>query len=266
MIGFFDSGIGGLTVFRRVAKTLKKSDVMYLADTVYFPYGNLSKKEVLIRTIKACEFLFQKGCGLIIISCHTASILSQPEILEWQKQNYPDRVIIDMSQTTVDFVVNHYLHFRNSKGLFMMTPACLETGFYQDHFAKSGFDQIEYIGNKDLAKAIENNDKMFLKQVIHYNIRSELKHDPSEYKFMVFGCTHYPIAKKEFKTFINSEMEFIDPSFEIAKKAAVIFFKNPGLITTGTSDQFYTTGDSKELDRKVNSVINWVVTAQTIEL
>jgi glutamate racemase len=266
MIGFFDSGIGGLTVFRRVAKTLKKSDVMYLADSAYFPYGSLSKKEVLIRTIKGCEFLFQKGCGLVIISCHTASILSQPELLQWQQQNYPDRVIIDMSQSTVDFVVNHYLHFQNTKGLFMMTPACLETNFYQTKLQAAGFDHIEYIGNKDLAKAIENNDKMFLKQVIHYDIRSQLQHDISEYKFMVFGCTHYPIAKKEFRTFINQELEFIDPSFEIAKKSAVVFFKHPGLITTGTSDQFFTTGDAKELDRKVNSVINWVVTSQTIQL
>ncbi len=266
MIGFFDSGIGGLTVFRRVAKTLKKSDVMYLADDAFFPFGEKSKKQVLERLIKGCEFLFQRGCGLVIISCHTASILGSPEVYQWQKQFYPDKVIIDVATATVDFVNECYSHFKSQKGIFLMTPSSYDSNFYQNKMHEAGFTGIEFIGNGNLAKAIENNDKMFLKQTIYYEVKPTLKHDPKEYKFLIFGCTHYPIIKKELRTFLNADMEFIDSSFEVAKKSAVVFFKNPSLITTGMSDLFYTTGDAKELDRKVNSVINWVVTSQKIEL
>ena len=72
-IGIFDSGIGGLTVFRQLMKKLPNSDYVYLGDTARLPYGIKSRKTVIEYSIKNTQFLINKGCDLIVIACNTAS-------------------------------------------------------------------------------------------------------------------------------------------------------------------------------------------------
>jgi glutamate racemase len=73
MIGIFDSGFGGLSVFREIENVLPEHDLLYLGDTQRQPYGNRSQETIIDWTREAVEFLFKSGCELIIIACHTAS-------------------------------------------------------------------------------------------------------------------------------------------------------------------------------------------------
>lgn len=72
-IGIFDSGVGGLTVYRRVAETLPHEPIIYLGDTARVPYGTKSA-DTVERYARACaRVLLERGIKMLIVACNTAS-------------------------------------------------------------------------------------------------------------------------------------------------------------------------------------------------
>ena len=72
-IGIFDSGIGGLTVFREIRKLLPRESLIYLGDTARVPYGTKSEKTVQRYARECVAFLQTKGVKLAVVACNTAS-------------------------------------------------------------------------------------------------------------------------------------------------------------------------------------------------
>ena len=72
-IGVFDSGYGGLTVFKEIVRHLPKYDYIYLGDNARVPYGNRTFETVYHYTLECVNHLFAMGCRLVIIACNTAS-------------------------------------------------------------------------------------------------------------------------------------------------------------------------------------------------
>ena len=72
-IGIFDSGYGGLTVLKSIREKLPKYDYLYLGDNARAPYGDRSFDVVYDYTLDAVNFLFKKGCNLVILACNTSS-------------------------------------------------------------------------------------------------------------------------------------------------------------------------------------------------
>lgn len=73
MLGIFDSGIGGLTVVKSIFEILPQYQIMYLGDTARLPYGSRSADLIYKFTVEGIDFLFQRGCHLIILACNTSS-------------------------------------------------------------------------------------------------------------------------------------------------------------------------------------------------
>ena len=84
MLGIFDSGFGGLTVLRAIREILPDLSITYLGDSARAPYGNRSRETVTAYTKECWEFLFSRGCTLIILACNTASA----ETLRELQQNW----------------------------------------------------------------------------------------------------------------------------------------------------------------------------------
>ena len=72
-IGIFDSGIGGVTIFKSIKKLLPKENFLYFSDNLNSPYGNKSKKEIQTLSLKNSEWLLNQGCKIIVVSCNTAT-------------------------------------------------------------------------------------------------------------------------------------------------------------------------------------------------
>lgn len=75
-IGIFDSGIGGLTVFREIARRFPHLDLLYLGDTARVPYGTKSPETVVRYSFEAAHFLSHRGIELLVVACNTASALA----------------------------------------------------------------------------------------------------------------------------------------------------------------------------------------------
>ncbi len=72
-IGIFDSGVGGLSVWREIARRLPREDTFYLADQAHVPYGERSLSEVREFSEGITHFLLDRGAKVIVIACNTAS-------------------------------------------------------------------------------------------------------------------------------------------------------------------------------------------------
>jgi glutamate racemase len=83
-IGIFDSGVGGLTVWREIRKLLPNEQIIYFADSKNCPYGNKPQSEIIHLAIEIVSFLLNKNCKLIVVACNTATAAA----IEFLRQNY----------------------------------------------------------------------------------------------------------------------------------------------------------------------------------
>ncbi len=72
-IGLFDSGVGGLSIYRHLYDVLPNENYLYFADTLNVPYGGREHHQIIELTLSAVDWLYSKGCKLIIIACNSAS-------------------------------------------------------------------------------------------------------------------------------------------------------------------------------------------------
>ncbi|RZK35220.1 MAG: glutamate racemase, partial [Pedobacter sp.] len=94
-IGIFDSGYGGLTVFRSIADQLPQYNYIYLGDNARSPYGDHSFDTIYKYTLECVEWLFERGCQLVILACNTASAKALRTIQQRDlPQKYPDRRVL----------------------------------------------------------------------------------------------------------------------------------------------------------------------------
>ena len=73
MIGIFDSGIGGLSVFREIRKVLPEQSYVYYSDNAHCPYGEKTREYIIDRARTITRFLLEKGCEIIVVACNTAT-------------------------------------------------------------------------------------------------------------------------------------------------------------------------------------------------
>ena len=84
MIGLFDSGVGGLSVWRELYKVLPQEKYLYFSDAGHCPYGPKSKEEIILRAKTITEYLIGNGAEIIVVACNTATAAS----IEYLRGNY----------------------------------------------------------------------------------------------------------------------------------------------------------------------------------
>jgi len=104
-IGVFDSGFGGLTIFKQIRQLLPQYDYIYLGDNARTPYGNRSFETVLQFATEGVDYLFQQGCPLVVIACNTASAKALRTIQQdYLPKHYPERRVLGVIRPTVEVI------------------------------------------------------------------------------------------------------------------------------------------------------------------
>ena len=78
MIGIFDSGVGGLSVFREIRKVLPDEKYIYFSDNAHCPYGEKSKEYITDRAREITRLLISQGAEIIVVACNTATAAAMP--------------------------------------------------------------------------------------------------------------------------------------------------------------------------------------------
>ena len=91
-IGVFDSGMGGVSVLRKLSRVMPGEDFIYFGDSANAPYGTKSKEEIKALTEKAFDYLREKGCKAVVIACNTATSAAAKHL----REKHPDYAIIGL--------------------------------------------------------------------------------------------------------------------------------------------------------------------------
>ncbi len=204
-IGMFDSGVGGLTVYKEIKKAMPNEKIIYLGDTKNFPYGSKSKQSIIDLSRRNIEFLLNYNVKMIIIACGTAT----SQALEEMKEIYKVP-IIGIIQPTIEYIKSK----ENLKSIgIIATRGTIRSNSWEKNLKKSIDKVIVY--NKEcplLAPMAEEGwiDNQIAKLTIHEYLKDFPKIDA-----LILGCTHYPLFKKIIKDQMP-ETEIIDTGEKLA--------------------------------------------------
>lgn len=210
-IGIFDSGLGGLFIMKSIVKKLPEYDYIYLGDTIHLPYGDRSSETIYQLLKNGVDFLFKKGCVLIVVACNTASAEALRQIQqEYLPTHYPDRRVLGVIIPAVE----EAMHAKRVG--ILGTLATVQSKTYEKEFKKMNphirvFQQIAPL----LVPLIENGEKELVKPILKEYLKPLIK---KEIDTLILGCTHYPLLKKEIKEIIGPDIKLICQDQFIHKK------------------------------------------------
>lgn len=224
MIGIFDSGLGGLVTLREIVKTLPEYQYIYLGDSARMPYGNRSQDLIYKFTLEAVDFLFKKGCQIIIIACNTASAEALRRIQqEYLPQYYPDRRVLGVIRPIVEKAAME----SHAKVGVIGTKGTIISHAYEKELKKLNPDlEVLEQATPLLAPMIEegNISSIVIKKVLRQYLRP-LK--LAKIDTLILGCTHYPIWQKEIRGLIGKKIKVLNSPKIIADSLADYLARHP---------------------------------------
>jgi glutamate racemase len=224
-IGVFDSGLGGLTVVKEIKRLLPNESIIYLGDTARVPYGTRSKEVVKKFSQEDAIFLITRKIKCLVIACNTASALGGSQI----KKISPVPVF-DAIGPTATKVAGLSLRKTGVIG----TRGTIASHAYRDEIRKlNAKNSVIELACPLLVPAIEEGETSgFLIKLLIKKYLTPLKKEKLD--SLVLGCTHYPIVKKEIRTFMGKGLKLIDPAEEIAASLAAFLKERKLLAPSGS--------------------------------
>jgi glutamate racemase len=250
MIGVFDSGLGGLTVLRAFLKRLPQYDYLYVGDNARAPYGNKSLEVIYEYTRQAVEFLFDRGCLLIILACNTASAKALRKIQQdWLPLHYPDRrvlgVVIPLAEVGI-----HRTRFGRIG--VIGTRATIETRVYQQELAKLRSDLKVYGLACPLLVPLVEEGWVGKPETIRI-LKKYLRHlKDRQVDTLILGCTHYPFLQKDIERIMGKSCKVLGGPEILADKLEDYLRRHPEIesrITRSGKVSYFTTDDPERFTR-----------------
>lgn len=248
-IGIFDSGYGGLTVFRSIADQLPGYDYVYLGDNARAPYGNRSFNTIHEYTWECVQMLFKMGCPLIILACNTASAkalrtIQQKDLIHED----PTKRVLGVIRPTAEIIGNYtqtkQIGVLGTKGTVQSESYLIEiNNFFPDvkvhqqacplwvPLVENGeHDQpgADYFVKKNLDQVLAKSDKI---------------------DTLLLACTHYPLLQEKIRAHLPKHIKVVPQGDIVATSLKDYLNRHPEMeqkLTRGGTRQFFTTSDDTD--------------------
>jgi glutamate racemase len=209
-IGFFDSGLGGLSVMKEAIKIMPNENYIYFGDSKNVPYGMKSVDEVRDLTFKAVEFLLSKGVKGIAIACNTATSAAVADL----RKVYPDLPLVG-----IEPALKPAVELNNEGNILIMATAMTlkEEKFNRLMNKYSDRSSIVPVPCPGLMEFIEEG-KLEGEEVEEYLFNKINTYNKGKIASIVLGCTHYPFIKESLIKVIGSDITIIDGSLGTVKE------------------------------------------------
>lgn len=201
-IGIFDSGVGGLTVYRALHERLPEEHFVYLGDTARVPYGTKSLATVERYATENARFLESHGIKLLVVACNTASALALPAIR--------NAVSLDVVGV-IDPGARAAVESADSKRIGVIgTEATVQSGAYRRSILSldPGAEVIERACPLFVSLAEEGWAETDVARSVAEYYLSDLR--KSDLGVLVLGCTHYPILRGAISEAVGRDTLLID--------------------------------------------------------
>ncbi|MCM8831422.1 MAG: glutamate racemase [Candidatus Omnitrophica bacterium] len=206
-IGIFDSGVGGLTVFKQIRKLLPWEDLIYFGDTARVPYGNKSKETIIKFSIENILFLLQKQVKVVVIACNTSSSMA----LDYLKDIFNIPII-----GVIDAGVKKAIKISSNKRIGVIgTRSTINSRSYEKKIKK--FDKSIKIYSRACPLFVPLIEEGLLKgEIIDEVIKMYLEpFKKNNIDTLILGCTHYPLLKKQIASYLVG-VNIVDSAKEVA--------------------------------------------------
>lgn len=247
LIGIFDSGVGGLSVWRELIKLMPGQEFIYIADNAYCPYGPRPKEEIIERSSKITETLIERGAAIVVVACNTATSAAISTL---------------RSRFCIPFVgmepaVKPAANFSKSGVIGVLaTKGTLCGDLYNNTLEKyaSNVEVIEMAG-VGLVQLVEEGKldtpetETLLNKYIKPMVDAGADH-------IVLGCTHYPFLNRLIQKIAGEGVSIIDPAPAVARHTLSLA-KDLGFFYTaesGVNTTFYSTGSVEVLKSLAKSI------------
>ena len=205
ILGVFDSGIGGLTVIPTLQNSLKKFDIVYLGDTIHFPYGEKDSETLSFLVLSRITDLLNYGCEAIAIACNTASIAFEGITTD----TYLKSKIIGTINCTSEYIFQH----REAHRIGLIGTEYTVRSKVFERSIRSIIPHrkifVEQSAEQPLIWGIELGDDKVVEYEIYRIVDVFKKHNIDTF---VLGCTHYAHVKDKLQNLFGDDVTVINPS------------------------------------------------------
>jgi glutamate racemase len=250
-IGIFDSGYGGLTVFRSIADLLPGYDYVYLGDNARAPYGNRSFETVHQYTLECVQWFFGQGCPLVILACNTASAKALRTI---QQRDLPgigaDKRVLGVIRPTAEVIGN----YTQTKSVGILgTKGTISSRSYEieiHHFFPE--IKVHQLACPMWVPLIENGEydgpgsDYFVKKYLE-----ELLASAPDIDTILLACTHYPLLMNKIKQNLPENVQVVSQGRIVAHSLAEYLHRHPEMeqrLSQNGQKRFFTTDDTADFD------------------
>jgi glutamate racemase len=238
-IGIFDSGVGGLSIWKEITTLLPHEDAIYLADSAHAPYGKKSADEIVRLCKKNTELLLEKGCKLIVVACNTATT----NAIDILRKSYPVSFIgIEPAikpaslQTKTNTIGVLATKGTLNSNLFSKTSSLHNKDIQiieQDGEGLVPLIEKGAINSPDMEELLEK----YLSPMLDKNVDC-----------LVLGCSHYPFLIPQIEKITKGTIHIIDSGKAVARQTNAILAKQKilNIDTTSSSKHYIYTNAGQE--------------------
>lgn len=268
-IGIFDSGFGGLTVFKSIKERLPQYDYLYLGDNARAPYGDKSLDKVYQYTLQAVKWMFHQGCPLIILACNTSSAEALRTIQQNDMEEFGGaKRVLGVIRPTAEVLGS--FSKTGSVGI-LGTKGTVGSGIYPTEIAEFTPDVKVYQHACPMWVPVIENDEhdtdaadIFVKQDLH-----KLLMQSNDIDTILLGCTHYPMLIDKINKYKPENVTIVSQGDIVAESLAKYLFRHPEIeeqLTRGSNISFCTTDAPQSFDAKASSFFGKEISSQHVEL
>ncbi|WP_206485484.1 glutamate racemase [Thalassotalea sp. G2M2-11] len=231
-IGVFDSGLGGLTITKQIVTHLPNEHLIYVADSAYAPYGELTTAQIHQRANTISHWLVKQGCKAIVIACNTATV----NVIEQLRARFSLPIIgVEPAIKPASQISN------NKKVAILVTQATARNSNFLSLVEQHKNDSEVVIQPcPGLVELIEQGEMASPKcqQLLAHYLQPLLKQNIDT---LVLGCTHYPFVSDLIKKLLGDKVALVETStpvtLQLIKQLEKFHLLNDN--STSGQQQFY---------------------------
>lgn len=262
-IGLFDSGVGGLSIWRQVVHALPSEPLLYVADQAHVPYGHRSAAEIQAHSQAIADYLVAEGCKAIVVACNTASAVA----LEPLRQRFPQLPILGLEPAVKPAV---QLTRSGVVGV-MATPATFQGQLYRATVGRyaTAVQVVEQVcvGLVELVEQGELEGPDCDARLMGY-LKPMLAAGADT---IVLGCTHYPFVIESIRRLVGPSMAVVDPAPAVARHLADVLAREGllapaerGPLEPASRYRFATTASPSDFNRALSRLVGVSSSSQAL--
>lgn len=265
-IGVFDSGVGGLTVFREIMRQIPNEKVIYFGDTARVPYGSKSKETVTRYARQIVRFLQKQNVKAIVIACNTASAYALDEL-----EKEVDIPIMGVVKPGAKAAVEAT---HNGKIGVIATEGTISSGIYSSYIKNIRKDAV--VVGKACPLFVPLVEEGLWEDPVTDEIARrylmEFAGQDKDIDTLILGCTHYPLIRGTIGKIAGEKVTLVNPAYETARELKELLEeknllndKEPGL--GDNRYRFYVSDKAEKFRDFANSIIKYgILSADVVNI